>query len=304
MSDFEDIQIFVRVAELGNLSAAGRELRHSAAVVSNRIARLEERLGVRLLNRTTRRVNLTTEGDVYYRHCLRILSEMQEAENAIANQKNTTRGPVTLTCPVAFGNKFVAPIIPKFVEQNPDVQIRLHLSDRLLDLLQDKVDLAIRIAELKESSLIVRKLAANKRMLVASPEYLAKNGSPKVPADLLNHNCLLLRFPGSQQYQWTLQGPDNDAPVTLAVAGSMDSDNSEVLTHWCLDGHGIALKSDWEVGEYLRDGRLKRVLPDYQPPSHAVYTLYPENRYLPTRVRAFVDFLVAEFGGTPPWERA
>ena len=303
MSDFEDIQIFVRVAELGNLSAAGRELRHSAAVVSNRIARLEERLGVRLLNRTTRRVNLTTEGDVYYRHCLRILTEMQEAENAIANQKNTTRGPVTLTCPVAFGNKYVAPIIPKFVEQNPDVQIRLHLSDRLLDLLQDKVDLAIRIAELKESSLIVRKLATNKRMLVASPDYLEKNGTPKAPADLLNHNCLLLRFPGSQQYQWTLQGPNDEPPVTLAVAGSMDSDNSEVLTRWCLDGHGISLKSNWEVDEYLRDGRLVRVLPDYQPPSHAVYTLDPENRYLPTRVRAFVDFLVAEFGGTPPWER-
>ena len=279
MSDFEDIQIFVRVAELGNLSAAGRELRHSAAVVSNRIARLEERLGVRLLNRTTRRVNLTTEGDVYYRHCLRILSEMQEAENAIANQKNTTRGPVTLTCPIAFGNKYVAPIIPKFVEKNPDVQIRLHLSDRLLDLLQDKVDLAIRIAELKESSLIVRKLAANKRMLVASPDYLEKHGAPNVPGDLLHHNCLLLRFPGSQQYQWTLVGPNDEGAATLAVSGSMDSDNGEVLTRWCLDGHGIALKSHWEVGTYIRDGRLKVVL------------------------RAFVDFLVGEFGGTPPWDR-
>tara|TARA_R110000868_G_scaffold97614_2_gene268438 strand:- start:24340 stop:25251 length:912 start_codon:yes stop_codon:yes gene_type:complete len=303
MSDFEDIQIFVRVAELGNLSAAGRELRHSAAVVSNRIARLEERLGVRLLNRTTRRVSLTTEGDVYYRHCLRILAEMQEAENAIANQKNTTRGPVTLTCPVAFGNKYVAPIIPKFVKKNPDVQIRLHLSDRLLDLLQDKVDLAIRIAELKESSLIVRKLAANKRMLVASPAYLKRQGTPKAPGDLLHHNCLLLRFPGSQQYQWTLNGAKEEGAVTLSVSGSMDSDNGEVLTRWCLDGHGIALKSHWEVGEYVRNGQLQIVLPDYTPPSHAVYALYPENRYLPTRMRAFVDFLVSEFGGTPPWEK-
>ncbi|OSQ49090.1 LysR family transcriptional regulator [Thalassospira alkalitolerans] len=303
MSDFEDIQIFVRVAELGNLSAAGRELRHSAAVVSNRIARLEERLGVRLLNRTTRRVSLTTEGDVYYRHCLRILAEMQEAENAIANQKNTTRGPVTLTCPVAFGNKYVAPIIPKFVKKNPDVQIRLHLSDRLLDLLQDKVDLAIRIAELKESSLIVRKLAANKRMLVASPAYLKRQGTPKAPGDLLHHNCLLLRFPGSQQYQWTLNGAKEEGAVTLSVSGSMDSDNGEVLTRWCLDGHGIALKSHWEVGEYVRNGQLQVVLPDYTPPSHAVYALYPENRYLPTRMRAFVDFLVSEFGGTPPWDK-
>ncbi|WP_404422877.1 LysR family transcriptional regulator [Thalassospira australica] len=304
MSDFEDIQIFVRVAELGNLSAAGRELRHSAAVVSNRIARLEERLGVRLLNRTTRRVNLTTEGDVYYRHCLRILAEMQEAENAIANQKNTTRGPVTLTCPIAFGNKYVAPIIPKFVEKNPDVQIRLHLSDRLLDLLQDKVDLAIRIAELKESSLIVRKLAANKRMLVASPAYLKRHGIPKAPGDLLHHNCLLLRFPGSRQYQWTLHGAKEEGPVTLSVSGSMDSDNGEVLTRWCLDGYGIALKSHWEVGDHIRNGHLQVVLPDYTPPSHAVYALYPENRYLPTRVRAFVDFLVGEFGGTPPWEKS
>ncbi len=304
MSDFEDIQIFVRVAELGNLSAAGRELRHSAAVVSNRIARLEERLGVRLLNRTTRRVNLTTEGDVYYRHCLRILAEMQEAENAIANQKNTTRGPVTLTCPIAFGNKYVAPIIPKFVEKNPDVQVRLHLSDRLLDLLQDKVDLAIRIAELKESSLIVRKLAANKRMLVASPAYLKRHGIPSAPGDLLHHNCLLLRFPGSRQYQWTLLGSQEEGPVTLSVSGSMDSDNGEVLTRWCLDGHGIALKSHWEVGKYIRNGQLHVVLPNYTPPAHAVYALYPENRYLPTRVRAFVDFLVSEFGGTPPWDKS
>lgn len=303
MSDFEDIQIFVRVAELGNLSAAGRELRHSAAVVSNRIARLEERLGVRLLNRTTRRVGLTTEGDVYYRHCLRILAEMEEAENAIANQKNTTRGPVTLTCPVAYGNKFVAPIIPKFVEKNPDVQIRLHLSDRLLDLLQDKVDLAIRVAELRESSLIVRKLANNRRVLVASPDYLAKHGTPATPHDLLNHNCLLLRFPGSRQYQWTLQGPDQEDPLTLSVSGSMDSDNGEILTRWCLDGHGIALKSLWEVGDLMDQGRLVPVLSDYTPPAHAIYALYPENRYLPNRVRAFVDFLVAELGGTQPWER-
>jgi DNA-binding transcriptional LysR family regulator len=295
MSDFEDIQIFVRVAELGNLSGAGRELRHSAAVVSNRIARLEERLGVRLLNRTTRRVSLTTEGDVYYRHCLRILAEMEEAENAIANQKNTTRGPVTLTCPVAFGNKFVAPIIPKFVEKNPDVQMRLHLSDRLFDLLQDKVDVAIRIADLKESSLIVRKLAANRRVLVASPAYLKRHGTPTVPTDLLQHNCLLLRFPGSRQFQWVLNGPDNQPPVTLSVSGSMDSDNGEVLTRWCLDGHGIALKSMWDVGDLIAQGRLVTV--------HAVYALYPENRYLPTRVRALVDFLVGEFGGTPPWEK-
>ncbi|OSQ40674.1 LysR family transcriptional regulator [Thalassospira mesophila] len=303
MSDFEDIQIFVRVAELGNLSAAGRELRHSAAVVSNRIARLEERLGVRLLNRTTRRVGLTTEGDIYYRHCQRILAEMEEAENAIANQKNNSRGPVTVTCPVAFGNMFVAPVIPKFVEKNPDVQIRLHLSDRLLDLLQDKVDLAIRIAELKESSLIVRKLAANKRVLVASPAYLKRHGTPRAPADLMNHNCLLLRFPGSRQYQWTLLRDGEETPITLSVSGSMDSDNGEVLTRWCVDGHGIALKSMWEVGPLIASGALKVVLPDCTPPAHAVYTLYPENRYLPTRVRAFVDFLVGEFGGTPPWER-
>ncbi|MFH1806521.1 MAG: LysR family transcriptional regulator [Pseudomonadota bacterium] len=303
MSDFEDIQIFVRVAELGNLSGAGRELRHSAAVVSNRIARLEERLGVRLLNRTTRRVSLTTEGDVYYRHCLRILAEMEEAENAIANQKNTTRGPVTLTCPVAFGNKFVAPIIPKFVEKNPDVQVRLHLSDRLFDLLQDKVDVAIRIADLKESSLIVRKLASNRRVLVASPAYLKRHGTPVIPTDLLQHNCLLLRFPGSRQFQWVLNGPDTEGPVTLSVSGSMDSDNGEVLTRWCLDGHGIALKSMWDVGDLIADGRLVIVLQDYTPPAHAVYALYPENRYLPTRVRALVDFLVGEFGGTPPWEK-
>jgi DNA-binding transcriptional LysR family regulator len=149
----------------------------------------------------------------------------------------------------------------------------------------------------------VRKLAANKRVLVASPAYLKRHGTPRIPADLLNHNCLLLRFPGSRQYQWTLQREGDDAPTTLSVSGSMDSDNGEVLTRWCVDGHGIALKSMWEVGPLIASGALKVVLPDCTPPAHAIYTLYPENRYLPTRVRAFVDFLVAEFGGTPPWER-
>lgn len=301
MADVEDMAVFVRVVELANLSAAGRDLRLSAAVVSNRIARLEQRLGVRLLNRTTRRVAVTPEGEIYYGHCVRILTEIEQAESEVSARRDLPRGPLTVTAPTAFGRQHVAPHIPRFVESYPEIQVRLHLSDRFTDLIEDRVDLAIRIAELKDSTAIVRTLAPNRRVICAAPAYLDSVGRPEVPEDLLKHNCLLLRFPGSQQFHWTLQGPDG--PVTLPVAGSMDSDSSEVLRGWCLAGHGLALQSLFEVADDLAAGRLETVLPHWPPPGHAIAALYPHSRYLPPRVRVFIDFLVETYGKTPYWER-
>ena len=301
MVDITDWAVFARAAELSSLSAAGRDLRMSAAVVSNRIAKLERHLGVRLLNRTTRRVNLTEEGALFYDHCIRILGEIEQIETNIAARREQPRGVLTVSAPVAFGRMHIAPHVPAFVARFPEMQIRLHLTDRLIDIVREGADLAVRIADLKNYSFIARKLAPNRRVVVASPDYLKAHGRPKTPQDLLAHNCLLLRFPGSQQFQWSLEG--DDGVVTLPVAGNMDSDNGEVLREWCLAGIGLALKSLWEVGPDLKAGRLKVVLPAWRPLGHAVYALYPHSRYLPPRVRAFIDFLIATYGPKPYWEK-
>ncbi|MDX1401177.1 MAG: LysR family transcriptional regulator, partial [Kiloniellales bacterium] len=291
--DISDWAVFARAAELSSLSAAGRDLRMSAAVVSNRIAKLEKHLGVRLLNRTTRRVSLTAEGALFYKHCIRILSEIEQVETAVAARLDQPRGALTVTAPAGFGRKHLAPFIPLFAELYPDVQVRLHLSDRLTDLVQESIDLAIRIADLKNMSFIARTLAPNKRFLVASPDYLEKYGRPVSPQDLVQHNCLLLRFPGSQQYQWTLDGPDGQ--TTYSVSGSMDSDNGETLTAWCLSGNGIALKDQWEVADSLSRRELEVVLPRWHPPAHAIYAVYPGGRLLPPRVRVFIDFFAKAY---------
>ena len=302
MPDTDDMAIFVRIIELGSLSAAGRDMRMSPAVVSNRVARLEGSLGVRLLNRTTRRVSPTAEGATFYDHCLSILNELEQAESVISERLTEPRGPLKVTLPTAFGRLHVAPHVPAFLARHPHLQVRLHLTDSLVDLVQERIDLAIRIAELADSQAIARKLAPNRRVIVAAPAYLARHPAPAEPADLLKHNCLLLRFPGSRQYRWTLEGPDG--PVTLRVAGTMDANNGEVLRDWCLAGHGLALKSLWEIVDDLNEDRLRVVLPGFPPQGHAFYALYPHSRYLPARVRVFIDFLAEIYGPAPYWERA
>jgi DNA-binding transcriptional LysR family regulator len=299
--DTEDFAIFVRVVELGSLSAAGRDMRLSAAVVSNRIARLEKDVGTRLLNRTTRHVSLTEDGSRYYDHCVAILNELEQAESAITSGNAEPRGPIKVTAPTVFGRLHVAPHVPRFLERHPLMQVRLHLTDALVDLVQERVDLAIRIAALTDSTSIVRTLAPNRRLIVAAPAYLEKHGAPREPEDLLDHNCLLLRFPGSKQFRWTLEGPDG--PITLRVSGSMDSNSGEALRDWCLAGHGLALKSLWEIADDLNEGRLVPVLTGFPPPGHAIYAMYPHSQSAPPRVRAFIDFLAETYGPKPYWER-
>lgn len=299
----EDLVLFVRVAELGSLTAAGRDLRLTPAVVSSRLQRLENRLGVRLLNRTTRQVNLTRDGEVFYEHSIVILERLEAARNAISARGDTPAGALKISAPAAFTRLHVAPHIPAFTARYPDIQVRLNATDRFTDFIAEKVDLAIRIAELAPSRLIVRKLADNRRVLCAAPDYLAGAPALERPEDLLAHNCLLLRFPGSKQYQWTLSDKAGER-VTLPVRGAMDADDGAILTDWCLAGHGIALKSLWEVGRHIAAGRLVPVLTDYQAPGHAIYALYPHSRHLPPRVRAFIDFMLETIGSPPYWEKA
>ncbi|MGI9480873.1 MAG: LysR family transcriptional regulator [Hyphomicrobiales bacterium] len=303
MSDISNWAVFAKVVELKSLSAAGRELRLTAAVVSNRIAKMERQLGVRLLNRTTRRVNATEEGLIFYEHCLRILKEIEAIETTIGSRSDAPKGAITVTAPAGFGRLHVAPFLPKFVEQHEGLTVRLHLTDRLTDVIAEGTDVAIRIADLKSYSFIAKKLAANTRAIVASPAYLERHGAPEELNDLLSHKCLLLRFPGSKQYQWTLVD-EGGKSVTMQVSGPLDSDNGEALTAWCLDGAGLAVKSMWEVGAHIAEGRLKVVLPDWRPPGHAIFAIYPHSRLMPPRVRAFIDFMAETYGPRPYWEKA
>lgn len=299
--DTEDMAIFVRIVELGSLSAAGRDMRMSAAVVSNRVARLERDMGTRLLNRTTRQVSLTGEGAVFYEHCAAILNELEHAESAISSTRADPRGPIKVTAPNSFGRLHIAPHVPSFLARHPQMSVRLHLTDRLVDMVPERIDLAIRIAALPDSTAIVRTLAPNRRLIVASPAYLRNHKAPRSPEDLLEHNCLLLRFPGSKQFRWTVAG--GDGPVTVRVSGNLDSNNGEVLHAWCLEGHGLGLFSLYEIVDDLNQGRLVPVLQDFPPPGHAIYALYPYSQHLPSRVRVFIDFLAETYGPKPYWEK-
>jgi DNA-binding transcriptional LysR family regulator len=246
-------------------------------------------------------VQPTQEGALFYEHSVVILNELEQAESVISERTDDPRGPIRVTVPAVFGRMHVAPHVPAFLQRYPNIQLRLHLSDPFVDLIQERMDLAIRIAELGDSNAIARKLAVNRRVIVAAPTYLLRRGRPQEPAELLKHNCLLLRFPGSKQFRWTLETPEG--PQTLRVSGNMDSNNGEVLRQWCLAGQGLALKSLWEIAEDLNAGRLEIVLPDYPPPGHAIHALYPQNRFLSSRVRLFIDYLAEIYGPVPPWER-
>ncbi len=300
MTDISDLIVFVRVVDQGSLSAAGRELRMSPAVVSHRLQRLEARLGVRLLNRTTRKVHTTEEGQIYYGHCLRILDEVEKAEQALTESRESPSGLLKITAPVSFGRRYLAPLIPKFIKEFPQVDPRLHLTESLINLVEDGFDLAVRIGTLEDSSLMARKLAKDHRYICATPEYLEKHGTPKTPQELLDHNCLLLRFPGSKQFKWRLM--IDGAPQHVAVKGDLDTNNSDVLLDWALADCGIVMKSQWEVGEHIKSGRLVSFLEEHVPQDNIISVLYPQGKHVAPKLRVFIDFLVAEIKNPPPWE--
>jgi DNA-binding transcriptional LysR family regulator len=295
----QELTVFSRIVGTGSLSAAARELAMSPAVVSRRLAALEARLGVRLINRTTRSLHLTDEGAAYLETCNRILSEIQEADAAVTAGRAEPRGVLRVALPASFGNQHVAPLIPRFAARYPDVQIALSLSDRNVNVVEEGFDLAIRIADLADSSLAARKLAPNRRVVCASPAYLARHGEPRTPADLARHNCLATDFAMS----WDYRGPDGRAG-SARVAGRYVCDNWEVLREWALQGLGVALKSTWDVRRHLEDGSLVSLLPGYTFATDvAIYAVYPHRRHLPAKTRAFIEFLAESFGPEPYWDR-
>ena len=290
MSLLENIRVFVRVVELGSLSAAGRDLRLSPAVASHRMKELERYVGVRLFNRTTRQLQPTEQGLAFYDGCLEVLHALEQAEAAVSAAGGRPRGAIRVTAPLGLGRRIVAPAVPAFNELHPEIEVRLRLSDHLIDLMREGVDVALRLAVLKDSSLTMRKIADCERVLVAAPAYLERKGVPKTPNDLAGHECLLLRYPGTAQFQWLLGDPE--APAKPAVSGGFDADDGDVLTDWAVAGHGIAMKPLFEVADYLRAGTLEPVLLDHAPPPATLALLYPHRRLLAVKVKVFADFMV------------
>ena len=292
MSYLESLRVFVRVVELGSITSGGRDLRLSPAVASNRIKDLENRFGVRLLNRTTRKLTTTEIGRAFYDQARRVIDTLDEAEAMVSSFSGRPQGVIRLTAPLGLGRRLIAPLIPAFCAENPGVEFRLRLSDRNVNIVEDGIDLAFFLGEPADSALKWRKIADAPRVLVASPQYLAENGTPATVEDLESHNCLLLRYPRSPEFFWTLQTPEG--PRKMMVSGKFDTDDGDVLTSWALDSQGIANRPLYEVGEYLRDGRLVEVLSDSRPLSAQFGCLTPHRRLQDPKVRMFADFAVRE----------
>lgn len=286
----ENIRVFMRAVESGSFSEAGRVMRISSAVASYRIKVLEEHLGCRLITRTTRRMNLTEAGRIFYEKCIDVVEALERAEASVAEKGGAPRGAIKLTAPLGLGRKVIAPMIAGYRKAHPETEIRLRLSDHLLDLVGEAVDVAVRMAQLEDSSFTQRKIADVARVICAAPAYLDRAGVPETPDDLLRHECLLLRFPGSRQFRWTLASGKGGS-VTIPVAGSVDADDGDVLTDWAVEGQGIVLKPLFEVAGHIAEGRLVPVLQRFSPEPLTLAVLYPSRRMLSRRIRDLVDDL-------------
>lgn len=295
-----EMSVFEKVVAAGSLSAAARDLGVSTAVVSRRLAALEARLGVRLVNRTTRRLALTDEGASYHEACARILAEIEDADSAAAAQRVEPQGLLKVALPASFGHKHIAPLVPPFAARYPKIELAFSLSDRTVNVIAEGYDLAIRIGELEDSSLAARKLAPNRRVVCASPQYLREHPAPRVPEDLRQHNCLTTT---DLQMNWEYKGPDGKRGM-VRVSGHYACDNWEVLREWAMAGLGVALKSTWDVRRQLGEGLLVPLLPEYDFGTDvAIYAVYPHRRYLPAKTRLFIDYLAESFGPEPYWDQ-
>ncbi|WP_417666568.1 LysR family transcriptional regulator [Roseibium sp.] len=298
MSNLTDMEIFARVVSAGSMSAAGREMSLSPAVVSKRIRRLEDKLGTRLLQRTTRQIAMTEAGQGFYERVIAILASVEEAEAFVSRGSAEARGNLKVAAPTSFGRLHIAPYLGQFLDANPDLSVSLDLDDGFVDIVGDGYDLAIRIAELSDSSLVARRLAPIHRILVASPDYLSKHGEPRSIQDLTeNHVCLA----AANQDPWRLVGPDGLENVRTIAP--VRTNSSEVVRECLLAGVGIALRSTWDIGPELREGKLKIVLPDYRASKDVgLHAVYPSRRFLPAKVRVFIDFLAHLYGPSPYWD--
>jgi DNA-binding transcriptional LysR family regulator len=294
-----DLDIFARVARTGNMSAAGREMGLSPAVVSKRVSLLEERLGARLFQRTTRQLTLTETGEGYFKRVVDILSLVEEAEDFVSRRNTKPRGQLKITAPTSFSRLHIAPHIGTFLGRFPDIELDFHLTDSFVDIIREGFDVAIRIGELQDSSLVARKLAPDQRVICGAPAYFERMGRPTTLADLEFHNCIS----AGAQDMWHLDGPGG--AQQLRVKGNLRSNSAELVRELLAGGHGLGLRPTWDVGPDIRNGTLEVVLPEWRATSNlAIYAVYPSRDFMPAKVNAFIDFLAETYGNEPYWETA
>ncbi len=292
-----DLGFFSTLASAGSLSAAARELGITTPAVSKHLALMESRAGVLLVNRSTRRMSLTPEGELYLEHARRILGEIDGVGELLGVSRATPRGLLRVNATLGFGRSHVAPLISRFVRKHPAVEVQLQLSVNPPAPSEDLFDVCVRFGAPPDSRVVARHIASNRRLLCASPAYLAARGMPKVPNDLARHNCIGIRQ-GEEAYGvWRLTSGRGRHARTESVKtrGSLATNDGEIAVNWALEGHGILMRAEWDINRYLRNGRLVQVLPQYFTPDADIYAVYPQRHQLAARVRAFVDFLALSF---------
>ena len=302
MDKLKQLESFVAVATKGSLTATAAAEGVAPAVIGRRIDALEERLGVKLLVRTTRRITLTHEGSAFLEDCQRLLADLSNAEASVSAGGVKASGHLRITAPGGFGRRHVAPLVPKFLYQHSDVSVSLNLSDRVVDIVNEGFDCAVRVGDLPDSSLISVRLADNRRLCVATPAYLARAGTPRHPGDLSRHQCLTLSSDASQTRGWAFEVEGQVSHLRLS--GRLDCSDGQVLHDWCLQGLGLAWRSTWEVEDDVREGRLVTVLDDFAAPPNGIYAVFPHARHLPLRVRLWIDFLKHTYGQASYWRVA
>lgn len=289
MNHVSELAFFAMLIKLGSLAATAREMNLTPPAVSKRLAQLEQRLGVRLLNRTTRKISLTSEGEVYLTNALRILDEIDEMERLVSSSRAAPKGLLRVNAPLGFGRSYIGPAISLFSKKHPEVAVQLHLTDRPINLPDEAIDVAIRFGEMPDSRLIAKKIASNRRLLCASPIYLRTFGAPKTPGELASHNCIVLRQNESAFGVWKLsKGKQTES---VKVRGRLSTNDGEVALNWAVDGQGILMRAEWDVAKYLRSGRLERVLEDYETPPADIYAVYLEKLNLSAKVSFFIEHL-------------
>jgi DNA-binding transcriptional LysR family regulator len=288
-----DLSFFQEIVKQGSLSAAARELGITPAAVSKRLAKIEESLGVALVRRTTRRLSLTDEGEQFLASARRILTELEEMEQQVAQNRVAPKGLLRVNAPLGFGRTYITPIVSRFIKQYPEVEVQLQLTDHPLSLVDDTFEIGIRFGEVPDTRLVARRIAPNRRLVCAAPSYLKAHGVPKVPHDLVHHNCIVLRQNETAYGLWRFsKGKQTD---TVKVRGTLSSNDGEVALNWVLAGHGLMLRAEWDIAKYVRTGRLVILLEDYATEPADIFAVYSERQARSPRVRAFTEFLVNSF---------
>jgi DNA-binding transcriptional LysR family regulator len=307
MDKFKEIESFVAVVTRGSLTAAALAEGVAPAIMGRRLDALEERLGVKLLVRTTRKLTLTHEGSAFLEDCQRVLSDVANMEASVSAGGVKASGHLRITAPAGFGRRHVAPLVPKFHALHSDVTLSLNLSDRVIDIAGEGFDCAVRVGDLPDSSLVSVRLADNRRLCVATPAYLKAHGTPQHPNELSKFDCLILSSDASQTRGWAFSisnGAGEQIVTYLRPAGPLDCSDGQVLHDWCLAGYGIAWRSTWEVEAEIGSGQLVALLEDFAAPPNGIYAVFPQRKHMALRVRLWIDFLKHNYSQVGFWKSA